>query len=213
MLTTVPTAFDPSHLGDPIASQTAWTPARGGGANFRTHKLIRVGSNRVEFRASTGAVIFYLLFMLIGLAAFVAVTASLSSSRQFSFGLETIMPLLISLIFVAVGGYMFYSGTAPIVFEKGRGMFWKGRKGPDEAMDSRGKGNLVRLDNVHALQMISEYCSGNKSSYYSYELNLVLRNGERINVVDHGNRSKLREDADVLAGFLGKPLWDATEKV
>ncbi len=51
--------------------------------------------------------------------------------------------------------------------------------------------------------------SGNKSSYYSYELNLVLNDGSRINVVDHGNLKRLRSDTQTLSQFLGKPVWDA----
>lgn len=64
-----------------------------------------------------------------------------------------------------------------------------------------------KLKKVHALQLISEYVRGDKSSYYSYELNLVLKDGERINVIDHGDRSAIQRDAQALAGFLGKPLW------
>ena len=51
---------------------------------------------------------------------------------------------------------------------------------------------------------------GNKSAYYSYEMNLVLNDGKRLNVVDHGNQAKLREDAQTLATFLNVPVWDAT---
>jgi hypothetical protein len=52
--------------------------------------------------------------------------------------------------------------------------------------------------------------TGNKNSYYSYELNLVLDDGSRINVVDHGNLDRLRSDAQTLSRFLDKPVWDAT---
>lgn len=210
MLTTVPQPFDPSRFGDPLALSTAWTPARGGGSSFRTHKMIRVGMNRIEFRPSIGALIFYLLFLLIGLGLTTAIAASHLSSGNFTVGMETIVPMLMGLLFASIGGFMFYTGTTPIVFEKGRGVFWKGRKGPDDAMDIRSRDRFVRLDNVHALQLISEYCRGNKSSYYSYELNLVLADGKRVNVVDHGNRDRIRQDAQALATFLGKPLWDAT---
>jgi hypothetical protein len=58
---------------------------------------------------------------------------------------------------------------------------------------------------------LTEYVSGNKSSYYSYELNLVLDDGSRINVVDHGNLERLRSDAQTLSQFLGKPVWDAIQ--
>ena len=32
--------FDPADIGDPLALETDWTPAKRGGANFRTHKLV-----------------------------------------------------------------------------------------------------------------------------------------------------------------------------
>ena len=71
----------------------------------------------------------------------------------------------------------------------------------------------VALGAIHALQIVHEWVSGNgkgSKPYKSYELNLVLSSGERKNVVDHGNREKLLEDANQLAQFLGVPLWDAT---
>jgi hypothetical protein len=40
-------------------------------------------------------------------------------------------------------------------------------------------------------------------------LNLVLEDGNRINVVAHGNECKLRVDTGTLFAFLGKPVWDA----
>ena len=53
--------------------------------------------------------------------------------------------------------------------------------------------------------------SGNKNSYYSYELNLVCINGERINIVDHGALHAIREDASILADYLSVPVWDAID--
>jgi hypothetical protein len=68
----------------------------------------------------------------------------------------------------------------------------------------------VRLELIHALQIVAEYIRGKNGDYHSYELNLVLKNGNRINIVDHSCRKKLTEDVEVLAEFLGIPLWDAT---
>jgi hypothetical protein len=209
MLSIQPVPFDPSRFGDPVALQTAWTPAKRGGASFRTHKLAAAGPSRIEFRAAIGALIFYLVFFLLGLGVFIALSAAWFLRTGVRSDPGMLVPLLISLIFIVIGAYLLYIGTAPIVFEKGRGVFWKGRKGPDEAIDSRNTGVFVRLDHVHAVQLISEYISG-KSSYYSYELNLVLEDGKRVTVVDHGNLGKIREDAKTLALFLGRPLWDAT---
>ena len=119
--------------------------------------------------------------------------------------------ILIGGVFATVGGCLLYFGTKPIVFDKVRGVFWKGRKKPGEVFDRRSLKNFTGLEVVHALQIISEYCRGSKSSYYSYELNLVLKDGKRINVVDHGSIRKLREDAEILSKFLSIPVWDATQ--
>lgn len=105
---------------------------------------------------------------------------------------------------------MFWFGTSPIVFDKSVGYFWKGRKSPQDVSDTSSIKKIARLEEIHALQLISEYISGSKSSYYSYELNLVLKDGRRIAVIDHGNLKSLREDAKRLSEFLGKPVWDAT---
>ena len=41
-------------------------------------------------------------------------------------------------------------------------------------------------------------------------MNLVLHDGRRYNVVDHGDQAKIRADAQALAAFLNVPVWDAT---
>lgn len=59
-------AFDPSRFNDPLALQVEWTPRKSGGANFRTHKLVQVDFNRIEFRATLVAKFFYSIFLLVG---------------------------------------------------------------------------------------------------------------------------------------------------
>ena len=81
--------------------------------------------------------------------------------------------------------------------------------------------SYIDLTDVYAIQLIKEYVRDNSGSkpgtvsyagpYYSYELNLVLKDGERMNVVDHGDLQRIRADAIRLGGFLGSlPVWDAT---
>jgi hypothetical protein len=201
--------FDPAQLNDPVALLTGWTPAKGGGANFRTHKLVNVNSFRLEFRASAGAIVFYLLFLLIGLGVLIGFTVFALSSVSPSLGIEMLIPIVFGLVFTGVGGGMLYFGTVPVVFDMTMGCFWKGRKSRSNMIVRNTSKHFSEFDNIHALQLISEHCRGNKQSYYSYELNLVLKNGTRLNVVDHGNYDKIRKDADTLAAFLGKPVWDA----
>jgi hypothetical protein len=108
-----------------------------------------------------------------------------------------------------LGWDMFYSGTTPIVFDKLSGFFWKGRKIPNEMFSMNTLMEFTKLEEIHALQLVSEYFRGGKGSSYIYELNLVLEDGKRIIVVEHGDEEKLREDTNALSEFLGKPVWDA----
>ena len=201
-------AFDPSTLGDPIAMKTDWSPAKGGGSSFCTYKLISINPERIEFRPSTAAKLFYTLFIVVGISLIISFLFT-TLINGFSINGGTIVLLLVGAVFTMIGGLMFYLNTVCVVFDKQEGLFWKGPKPPYGVSDNEGSKNSVELLNIHALQLVSEYCTGDKSSYYSYELNLVLENGNRINVVDHGNKNKLREDTKILADFLGKPIWDA----
>ncbi|HCE44231.1 MAG TPA: hypothetical protein DET40_11845 [Lentisphaeria bacterium] len=200
--------FDPMTVGDPLALKTAWTPAKGGGANFRTHRLIQISPERMEFRSSMASKLFCLIFLCIGLAVMILVPVSMYNEGRIGVNADTLVPCIIGLVFAAIGGTMLYFSTRPVVFDRRSGHFWKGWQDPERMLNPETLKCYTKLDQIHALQLISEYIRGNKSSYYSYELNLVLRDGSRINVVDHGDAAKLREDAQTLSKFLGKPAWD-----
>jgi hypothetical protein len=201
--------FDPSVIGDPLAMEVEWTPAKSGGANFRTHKLVLIGADRIEFHSSIGAKLFYLLFLIVGMGILIGVPYAAFSNQNPILESGVLMPMLVGMTFACVGGALYYFGTAPVVFDARKSCFWKGRKSPDKVMDPNSLKVYAEFQQIHAIQLISEYCRGNKSSYYSYEMNLVLQDGSRINVVDHGNRDKLWEDAHMLSEFLGKPVWSA----
>lgn len=201
---------DPSRFGDPLAERTSWAPLKRGGANFCTRRLVEVDPYRREFRATVGARIFYLAFLLAGLGVLIGVPVSMASQSEPVGAADLLLPMLVGLVFAILGGCMYYFGTSPVVFDRGSNYYWKGRRSPDLMMDRDAADNWTELDKIHALQLISEWCRGDKSSYYSYELNLVLASGNRLNVVDHGNVRQLREDAARLAGFLEVPVWDGT---
>ena len=201
-------AVDPAVFGDPLASQVEWTPLRPGGTNFCTHRLVSTDPQRWEFRATVGALVFYWLFIGTGAAVLLGVCPFLILSR--GIGPESVATAIGGAVFLCIGLLMLKLGTTPVVFDKRHGWFWRGRRRPYEVFDPRELKNCARIEDIHALQLVSEYCRGSKSSYYSYELNLILRDGSRLNVVDHGNLRRLREDAGRLAAHLGKPLWDAT---
>jgi len=187
-----------SWAEDPVARRTRWDPLVGGGANFRTRNLVRVNDARMEFPASMAMRLFAGVFLVVGIGVGVA---GIVAAEWFL--------LAFGAVFGAVGGGMLWFATAPVVFDKRQGAFWRGRTAPAETYHRAALKHYTPLAEIHALQIVKERVSGDKSSYDSFELNLVLTDGRRINVTDHGDYDTLRQNADTLSGFLERPLWDA----
>lgn len=198
-------AFD-----DPLAEKVDWVPAKGGGANFSTHKLVSNRDYRVEFHATMKAKLFYGVFLVVGLGVLYQFSISkILAGYTDIFKLDFLMTSIFGILFSAAGAAMLYFGTVPVVFDKNAGSFWKGRAGDGKYLDKKKVKFSGLLSDIHALQLISEHCEGDDSSYYSYELNLILGDGQRINVVDHGNKKQVRQETATLSAFLEKPVWDA----
>ena len=65
------------------------------------------------------------------------------------------------------------------------------------------------MDEVVALQLLPEWVVAERTRYFSYELNVVLDDGARIGLMEHGAYAALGADAARLASLLGVPLWEA----
>lgn len=196
----------PDSADDPVARALDWTPLKGGGANFRTHTLVDDGRGRLVIRASWQTLAFGWLFILMGggIGGAFAVQSVMQSKPL----TETVFPVLIGLVFAGAGGLILHFMGSPRVFDLAGGRFWKGRAGGGGIRGpSRTVAGVTSLSDVHALQVLREYCRGDKSSYYSYELNLVLKDGSRVNVMDHGDPERLTGDAQRIARYLGVPVW------
>ncbi len=201
-------SLPPEWDDDPVAQKTDWIPKKPGGASFRTHGLERLDATRMEFRITRGAKLFCWLFIGAGVAVPVAFFAGAMGQ---SGALDSqLVVACVGIVFTGAGLGMQYFMGRPRVFDKPSGSFWIGRKQPDRLTQPAESDSRVPLEEIYAVQLISEYVRGNKSSFHSYELNLVLRNGRRVNVIDHGGLARLRADADTLGQFLELPVWDAT---
>ena len=202
------TPVNAEMFNDSIAQKTSWSPLKKGGASFGTHKLVTTSQRRLEFKPTLFAIFFYMIFAAVG---FGIMCLSIYNEYETSFELEmgNVILLIMGIIFFSVGTTLGYTGTKPIVFDREFGFYWRGRKKPNRDLEYTYPDLFTPLNDIHALQIISEYIRGDKSSYYSYELNLVFRDGNRENVIDHGNLDRIREDAKKVSQFINRPVWDA----
>ncbi len=201
---------DPEIFNHPVAQQTEWHPLKGGGANFQTHRLDASNPDYLVFRCTKGGYLFAGLFTLIGaLGLLIPLGAFINGGMQ-DWGLLG-FALFFGGIFLTAGLVMLYFMTMPRVFDTFYGYYYKARKKPQAELghDRTDKG-ITKLSEVQAIQVLRERISNKNGSYYSYEINLVLKDASRINVIDHGKHQAVIEDAETLATALGVPLWDGS---
>lgn len=206
-------SIDTEVFNHPLAQSTDWHPLAGGGANFQTHRLDSANPDLLVFRCTKGAYWFAGIFCFFGLLGMVIPGAIFVTGGMQEWTL-LLFAVLFGGIFLGVGALLLYFMTMPRVFDTFYGVYYKGRKKPQDSMtlgtvQNRKKGP-VPLNEVKAVQVIRERVTSKNSSYYSYELNLVLADASRINVIDHGKLAAVIEDAETLATALGVPLWDGS---
>jgi len=189
---------------DPVAAQTEWGPVSQGGASFRTHVLVQVSPSRVEFHPTGQGRLIPILFLLAGLGALAFGAYGLVS--DIGAGAFIILWLVVGCMFAGTGGAVYWFMTRRVAFDRQAGCFWKGGPTPKRfsVPDAEFGKNAVPFAEIHAIQLVSKL----PSDYTSYEVNLVMEDGSRVNVVDHGDLVRIRQDVARLAQFLEVPIWD-----
>jgi hypothetical protein len=107
-----------------------------------------------------------------------------------------ILTALFGLAFALPGVIFLYFAVLPIVFDRHQRVFYKG-------FSLLGR-KQIRIDDIHAIQIVSSL----SDNYVSYELNLVLNNKERVNVIAHPKKEIIKNDAATVAQYLSIPVWD-----
>ena len=169
-----------------------WTPLRAGGTGYSTHRLVATRTGLVFARSwRTWA------WTLGGLAFAGLLTVS---------GLVTVLKgsLLLGLVVLPMGllllaGALLLLVTRAVRFDGARRVISIG-------------GRRVPFSDVLALQLLGERVREEEApDFDSYELNVVLKDGTRLNVVDHAHRGQLEQEAQQLARLVDCRVLD--EKV
>jgi hypothetical protein len=125
------------------------------------------------------------------------------------------------VIFALSGVFIIMQASMPIVFDKSARMFYRGRKQPKipDATDSK---HTVSFNDIHAIQLLTRLESSSnadnsnnqfrRTRYYRvYEMNLVKHDGKRKYVNTFGKDDIARHDANIIADFIGVPVWDGID--
>ena len=183
---------------DPVAKRVSWKPLIDGGFSFCRHRMYKRGS-----RLSTYVTGFTQQFC----AAFIFVSIFFPTAMLiFWFNFTPEDPSFFGTIFLLAFMVFFTGVSAWLTRFLHRKCLCFDR---DNIRNFRGV--VCRTADVHAVQLLSETVvwTDTALSFNSHEVNLVLKDGSRINVFDHAMEDIIRHDARLLSKYLGVPVWDA----
>jgi hypothetical protein len=154
----------------------------------------------MEFKPRFVALLFPLMFIAAG---FVPLITMIPTGIRQGEIIGVVIGISLSIAFFSMGLWLFFKMKVPSIFDKSVGCFWKGKLDPLLVEKDIGP-NCCKLDQIHAIQLLRDHCT----NHYTYELNLILKDGRRVNAVEHGDIRHLRKDAEILGNFLNVPIWD-----
>ncbi|WP_418638822.1 hypothetical protein [Winogradskyella sp.] len=189
-------------------SKVSTSPLKPGGASFKTHVLIQASPSKLIYKPSIGAAIFSFIFLAVGLGVLFFNLVPLFKGNSEPISINWFL-ILFGLIFAGAGGFMFYIFYKPRVFDKQQGLYYTTYQFKLHKSRRRQSEDYLSLKYIIAIQIIGEYVQSDDGSYKSFELNLVLDDASRRNVVDHGNLKSIIKDAEMLSAFLNVPIWHA----
>ncbi len=201
--------FNFRKLNDAVANKTKWaTPVSS--KKSTPFKLSEIDEKIVTFKTPYLSMVAPFAFILIGLLA--TITFSIVFTEVM--GLYSILiGLLFGGIFMFFGSKIFWNYLDKAIFDKDVSYFWRDKKQPN-VWNSVKTDSYCKLSDIYAIQLIHENTNTVNNSRNkirgSYEFNLVLNNGERINLLAHSRRNILQKDAAQLADFITIHHWDAT---
>ncbi|WP_458626871.1 hypothetical protein [Winogradskyella sp. PC D3.3] len=200
-------ANTPSN-NDTIKSKVSTSPLKPGGANFKTNVLIQANPSKLIYKPSIGAAIFSFIFLAVGLGVLFFNLVPLFKGNLESISINWFL-IIFGLVFSGAGGFMFYIFYKPRVFDKQQGLYYTTYAFKTQRSKRKHSEDYLSLKSIIAIQIIGEHVQSDDGSYKSFELNLVLDDASRKNVVDHGNLKSIIRDAEMLSAFLKVPIWHA----
>lgn len=173
-----------------------------GGNPHKTHILISLRKDVLRFVPTFLFTARKTHFVLLAPFVFLAGVYLFREALVHSYGLFILsFGFLLASFLLAYYGYLsLKSFSVQFLFDKKMGIFRKGII----------KTEKINLEEIEAVQLIKEYVpasqESNQFAFNSFEINLVLISGDRINVVDHWADRAAQRQARRLSEFLNVPL-------
>ncbi|MBO5762444.1 MAG: hypothetical protein J6R85_01105 [Lentisphaeria bacterium] len=192
-----------------LRDRVVWVPLVQGGANLTVLKLKTITARRIAFGKNPLLAMVGYTLLSSGVLGLLSGIVQMQISKQ-----GGVFMLVWGGVFslLSMGILRRLNARRP-VFDKDAGYFWDERREPEAV---GGNAALLRralpLERIAALQLLGEHkpLPGEKP-FGSCELNLVLDDASRWNLLEHGSYREVLTAGKALSAFLNVPLWQEGE--
>jgi len=182
---------------DIIGQQIPWGALEESGSNFAS-EVLKKTINGYKITSSSFTKVFVWSFLLIGLNYMVISFVEFYQIHD--------VPLTLmkgGKIFFTSGGIFLLIGLI-LVFMFSPKVYVNTQK-RKVIVD----GEILTFKQIYALQVLEKFIEGNSSgSYLSYELNIITHNGDRYNLLNHGDKDYMLSDMIKLSSLFKVPVWN-----
>ncbi|MGC6483029.1 MAG: hypothetical protein ACON4T_05630 [Synechococcus sp.] len=201
--------LDLTIFNDPLALEIPWDPMSRGGSSICTHRAKQntgVDGTTLQLQMTTEA--------KRSRTWFITTAPILGIPLILLFVLLAIFANVLVALFVIIPFAAIFRSFPASLYQDFR------QEQRKECTLNKFTGELIRrakthaITDVYAIQLLRKRIKRRTQNYTyddCYELNLVRRDGTRLNVTNHGSLSKIRADADLVADYLHIPIWDVID--
>lgn len=204
-----------NSIDDEIVKKSSFLALKKGWYNFETHNLIEDNFWNLIFKA----ILFFpylfvlvfsmpLIFTLLNLTIYISTEYNNINLNELSNYASSIWAFCIFPIPFVI---LFYNWFQSKIFDFQNWYYYDLRyKNNIFSLinDEKYRNKIIDLKQIHALQIISERVYNKNSSYTSYELNMILQDSSRVNIVDYSNLETIKSNAELLWNRLKIKIWE-----
>ncbi len=183
---------------DLVAKKVSWKPANPGGTKFKITEMVSE-EGKLKVKLSRGVIIFGYVLLCGGILTLTIFSSAIYDQARAYF----LVTLVHGGVSTFIGCYLIYQKKLH-TFDKIAGKYYKGEYS-NQAMDES-ESEAGYIDNIHSIQLIREHVAAKETTYYSYELNIVLKDASRINIMDHSHLKNIKKSAEMLSAYIGVPI-------
>jgi hypothetical protein len=196
-----------TDVDDPVALKVSWNAFNASSTNFK-NQAIDVSDDKIRIKQPKKMDQLTALFLAPGIATFLyGLSDFFSGDWLFGFFM-----ILLGSVLGGIGFNLLKKTSNDFTLDLTKGTYHVGNHLDEVSQRDRFVNGYIK--DIHALQILKERIAssskdGKSKSHNNYEVNIVLKDGERINIMEHQHIEYVNSYAVKLSGILGVSIWKA----